>query len=143
VKSPSPESGRLPSLSNAEWEVMKTLWDRGPMAARDVYAALPDGHGWAYKTVKTLLSRLVAKGALDYEQIGNSYLYRPVYTREQLTRKEVKGFIERVLDGSLSPILAHFVEESRLSDGEISKIKRLLNNKGGQASRLPTKGKGQ
>lgn len=65
----------LPSISNAEWEIMKIFWDKGPMEARDVFAAIPENHGWAYKTVKTLLSRLVAKGTLDYDLIGNSYLY--------------------------------------------------------------------
>ena len=119
----------LPSLSNAEWEVMKTFWQSGAMAARDVFAALPEGHGWAYKTVKTLLSRLVAKGALDYEQIGNSYLYKPVYSREKLTREEMKGFIDRVLDGSLSPVLAHFIEETNLSEMEINRLKDLLDKK--------------
>ena len=119
----------LPSLSNGEWEVMKTFWDNGAQAARDVYAHLPDENGWAYKTVKTLLSRLVAKGALDYQQIGNSYLYHPVYSREQLTRKEMKGFIERILDGSFTPVLAHFIEESNLSHEEIKKLQNLLKRK--------------
>ncbi len=132
----SRKKGKLPpSLSNAEWEVMKVFWGKGPLAARNVYAALPKGHGWAYKTVKTFLSRLVAKGALDYEQIGNSYLYRPTYSREQFTHREMKGFIERVLDGSLSPILAHFIEETHLSEEEIKRLRRILNQKEKQTSR--------
>ena len=118
-----------PSVSNAEWEVMNTLWDNGPMAARDVFAALPEGHGWAYKTVKTLLSRLVAKGALDYEQVGNSYLYRPAFTRRQMTRKEVKGFVERVLQGSPLSMLAHFIEQHDLAPGEIEQLRRMLEEK--------------
>ncbi len=85
----------VPAISAAELEVIKTLWDRGAMAARDVFAALPDGHGWAYKTVKTLLARLVAKGAVAYEQVGNSYLYRPAVSREQVTRRELKGLSSR------------------------------------------------
>ncbi len=129
MKFSSDDHAALPSLSPAEWEVMKTFWDNGPMAARDVYERLPQGHGWAYKTVKTLLSRLVAKGALDFQQIGNSYLYQAVYSKDQLTKKEMKGFVQRVLDGSLSPILAHFIEESSLSEGEIAQLKRLLKEK--------------
>jgi len=127
-----------PSLSPAEWEVMKPFWDHGAMAARDVYAALPPGHGWAYKTVKTLLSRLVAKGALEYEQIGNSYLYRPAYSREQLTRKEVKGFIERILEGSLSPIFARFVEDAPLSQEDIRKFRRILDQKEKEKEKEPS-----
>jgi len=129
MKNPQKSSTELPSLSNAEWEVMKTFWDNGSMAARDVFSQLPENHGWAYKTVKTLLSRLVAKGALDFDQIGNSYLYRPVYTRAQLTKKEMKGFIDRVLDGSLSPILAHFIRESSLSENEINRLRQILDQK--------------
>ena len=107
------------SLSGAEWEVMKVIWERGPSAARDVYAALPEEVNWASKTVKTLLSRLVAKGALDYEQIGNSYLYRAVVERSQMTRHEVRGVLGRVMGAAVSPVLANFIEEAELSDKEI------------------------
>jgi len=127
---PDAGGGTPPSISNAEWEVIRALWRNGAMAARDVYAALPEGHGWAYKTVKTLLSRLVAKGAVEYEQVGNSYLYRPVFTREQMTRKEVRGFVDRVLEGSLMPLLAHFIEERDLDDEEIDQLTRLVEKEG-------------
>jgi BlaI family transcriptional regulator, penicillinase repressor len=119
-----------PSVSNAEWEIMKVLWDHGPLAARDVYASLPENHGWAYKTAKTLLSRLVAKGAITYEQIGNSYLYKAALARSQVTRHEVRTFVDRVLDGSLAPLLAHFVNERELSDAEIADLKKLLDSRG-------------
>jgi BlaI family penicillinase repressor len=118
-----------PSISNAEWEVMSVVWNRGPIAARDVFAALPEGHGWAYKTVKTLLSRLVAKGALEYEQIGNSYLYRAAYTRHEITRREVRGFVERVLRGSPLPMMARFIEQHDLSLEEIEHLRALLEEK--------------
>ena len=118
-----------PVLSPAEWEVMKVLWDAGPLAARDVFARLPRGHGWAYKTVKTLLSRLVAKEALAYDQIGNSYLYRAAIDRQQATRQEVRSVFQRVISEACLPVLAHFLEEARLSDGEIQELKRLLERK--------------
>lgn len=118
---------QIPSVSNAEWEIMKVFWDHGQLASRDVYAALPEGHGWAPKTVKTLLSRLVAKGALTYEPIGNSYLYRAACTREQVTRREVRSFVDRVLEGSLRPVLAHFIEERTLTEEELADLRRLLD----------------
>ena len=121
--------GAVPSISAAEWEVMRTLWAGKPLAARDVYAALPRGHGWAVKTVKTLLARLVAKGAVEYEQIGNSYLYRAAVSRDKVTRHEVRGFVEGVLDGSLAPIL-HFIEDrGELTDEEVAQLERLLKRK--------------
>ena len=127
-KEASPEPNP-PSISNTEWEVMKVLWDKGELAARDVYAEVREETDWAYTTVKTLLSRLVAKGALDYKRVGNSYLYRPVKTREQMTRTEMKGFLQRVLDGSFSPFLANFIEETDLSEEEIADLRRILARK--------------
>jgi BlaI family penicillinase repressor len=108
---------------------MKVLWEAGPAAARDVIAALPKEAAWSPKTVKTLLSRLVAKGAVDYEQIGNSYLYRAVAARDQMTRREIRGVVSRVVSEAVSPVLAHFIEEADLSEEEIQRLKQLLDDK--------------
>ncbi|MFK8114758.1 MAG: BlaI/MecI/CopY family transcriptional regulator [Rubripirellula sp.] len=118
-----------PGLSAAEWEVMKVLWESGPCAARDVYALLPEDCGWAYKTVKTLLSRLVAKEALEFDQIGNSYLYRAAIDRAAATRQEVRGVFERLMTEAFSPVLAHFIDEAELSDTEIRELKKRLDLK--------------
>jgi BlaI family penicillinase repressor len=118
-----------PALSPAEWEVMKVLWDGGPMAARDVFGKLPPDHGWAYKTVKTLLSRLVAKQALTYDQVGNSYLYRAAVDRDQMTRQEVRSVFQRLISEASSPVLAQFIDEAELSDAEIRELKRRLDEK--------------
>ncbi|TWU42454.1 BlaI/MecI/CopY family transcriptional regulator [Novipirellula artificiosorum] len=116
-------------LSPAEWEVMKVLWDSGPLAARDVFALLPNERQWAYKTVKTLLSRLVAKDAVHYDQVGNSYLYRAAIARDAATRQEVRGVMDRLVTEASSPLIAHFIEEADLSDDEIRKLKRQLDQK--------------
>ena len=121
--------GAPKQISPAEWEVMKVLWQHGKMAARDVFAALPEDSGWAYKTVKTLLSRLVAKEAISYEQIGNSYLYRTVADESELSRQEVRSVFERIARGALSPVLAHFIDEADLSDDEIEELRRKLDLK--------------
>jgi BlaI family penicillinase repressor len=118
-----------PALSPAEWEVMKTLWDNGPLDARGAFAALPTGRNWAYQTVKTLLSRLVAKGAVEFDQVGNSYLYRAAVPREEMTREEVRSVFERVVGAAVSPVLAHFIDEANLSDEEIQQLQRVLDEK--------------
>ena len=122
-------------LAPAEWEIMKILWDHGPLAARDVYARLPKGSAWAYKTVKTLLSRLVAKGALTYDQIGNSYLYRAAVERQQMTRQEVRSVLQRLISEAFSPVLAQFIEEADLSPAEVRELKRCLDAKRQKPSR--------
>ena len=116
-------------ISPAKWEVMKVLWQHGKLAARDVFAAMPDDSKWAYKTVKTLLSRLVAKEAIAYDQIGNSYLYRAVADEGDLCRQEVRSVFDRIARGALSPVLAHFIDEADLSDEEIEDLQRRLANK--------------
>lgn len=108
---------------------MKTLWESGPLDARSVFAALPEGKEWAYQTVKTLLSRMVVKGAVAYDQVGNSYLYRAAVPREELTRQEVQNVFERVVGAAVSPVLAHFIDEANLSDEEIRKLQLLLDEK--------------
>src|SRR5262245_53346211 len=118
-----------PLISPAEWEVMKVLWDGGPMAARDVFGKLPEGHCWAYKTVKTLLSRLVAKQAVAYDQIGNSYLYRAAVDRDSMTRQEVRSVFQRLISEASSPVLAQFIEEAESSETEIRDPKRRLDEK--------------
>lgn len=123
------EPSSVPSLSNAEWAVMKVIWEGGEMAARDVFAALPAGHGWAYKTVKTLLSRLVAKGALVYRQVGNSYLYAAAHSRDRLTTREVHSFVDRVLDGEFASAISHFIRQTDLDSGQIECLRQVLEEK--------------
>lgn len=120
---------------------MKILWDRGPSAARDVYAALPGGRTWAYETVKTLLSRLVAKQAVEYDQVGNSYLYRPAVSRDEMTRAELQSVFDRVVGGPLSPVLAHFIEQADLSADEIEELRKTLDQK--RRRRPRQRGRGQ
>ncbi len=119
----------IPTVSPAEWEIMESFWRIGPMAARDVFASLPKSNSWDIKTVRTFLSRLVEKGALGYDQIGNSYLYRAEYTRDQLICREVRSVADRVLDGSVSALFASFIREEDLTPKEIEQLQKLLNEK--------------
>lgn len=114
----------IPKLSEMEWEVMKPLWKHGALAARDIYEKVPDQFGWAYETVKSMLVRLVKKGVLTYDQIGNSYLYRPAYTRKEITRDATRSFMRRVFDEGLSPFFAHFIDSA--TDEELALLKHEL-----------------
>lgn len=118
-----------PVVSPAEWEIMKVLWEHGELAARDVCAALPEDLNWAVKTVKTLLSRLVAKGAIAYDQIGNSYLYRAVADETTLSRQEVQTLFQRLARRTISPAIAHFINEADLSQAEIKSLRETLDRK--------------
>ena len=114
------------SLSDSEWEVMKVLWEHGPLAARDVYAHLAGAQPWAQGTVKTLLRRMVQKGWLSYTRVGNSFLYRSAVPRRKGLRAAIRQFSERVLGGALSPFVAYYAEEKHLTPEDVAELEKLL-----------------
>jgi BlaI family transcriptional regulator, penicillinase repressor len=118
----------VPHLSEAEWEVMKLIWRRASATstASELAAELAGPTGWSESTVKTLLNRLLKKGALSFEKLGKSYLYFPVIAEEECRSAATDSFLNRVFDGSLSPLLAHFVSSQKLSVTEIGELERLL-----------------
>jgi BlaI family penicillinase repressor len=118
-----------PRISESEWEVMKICWGRSPVTAQEIIDALAARDDWHPKTVKTLLNRLVKKGALGFTKEGRAYLYRPLVAEKDCVSAESKSFLERVFGGSLMPMLAHFAESRRLKPEEITEIKKLLKGK--------------
>lgn len=119
----------MTDLSDAEWEVMKVLWQRAPLTASEVIDALAEPMQWRPNTVKTLLGRLVKKGALRFEQEGNRYIYRPAHSRERYVRREAASFLDRVFSGETAPMLVHLVRGARLKKEEIEELRRLLDEK--------------
>ena len=119
---------QIPRISDAEWTVMKVLWNRSPLPASDIIEALEKSERWHPKTVKTLLNRLVKKGALGFAREGRAYFYRPLVAESDCATAASEAFLARVFGGSLQPMLAHFVEEKRLSPKEMKELKRLLED---------------
>jgi BlaI family penicillinase repressor len=117
---------KVPRISEAEWDVMKVIWPNSPCSAHEVVAALASSKAWSVGTIKTLLNRLHSKGALRFEKVGKSYLYHPAVTEEQLRGAETESFVDRVFDGSLSPMIAHFARMRKLSDGDLDELERIL-----------------
>lgn len=118
-----------PQVSDAEWEVMTVLWESSPRTAAEVVEALADRTSWAPKTIKTLLGRLVKKGALRFKEEGNRYLYRPVFPRERYVEEASKSFLDRVFGGKATPMLVHFVENAELSDDDLRELRSILERK--------------
>jgi BlaI family penicillinase repressor len=116
----------VPRISDAEWEVMRVLWEEGPLAASEVFDRLAPHHDWSERTVKTMISRLVKKGALSFEDEGKRYRYRARVAREECVREASRSFLERVFGGAVRPALLTFVRESDLSPREVEELTRLL-----------------
>ena len=120
-----------PQISDAEWEVMKVIWQRGSATAAEVVDDLAPATQWHPRTVKTMLNRLVRKGALDFKPEGKRYIYRAKVSRQACVRRATRSFLRRVFDGAAAPAVAHFLEEAHLSPREIVQLKRILDEGGG------------
>ena len=118
-----------PRISEAEWEVMKVVWKRFPCLAQEIIQSLTTSAKWSPATVKTMINRLVGKGALKFERTGKSYLYRPAVTEAECRAAEADSFLDRVFDGSLSPLLSHFVRSRRLTRQELEALERILRER--------------
>lgn len=118
-----------PSISDAEWQVMKVLWARSPATAEQVVEVLSPKTGWKPKTVMTLLNRLVKKQAAGYEKKGRAYHYFPLVREADCVRAESQSFLQRVFNGAVTPMLAQFLQEAKLSKKDIEELKQILDKK--------------
>lgn len=116
-------------ISEAEWTVMEVLWRDAPLTSREIVDRLADETDWSPKTVKTLLGRLVRKGALGYEEEGNRYLYRPQVARHDAVKAEGRSFVERIFGGVPEEALLHFARQAELPESELEELRRLLDAK--------------
>lgn len=113
---------RQMQISDAEWDVMEPIWERGSCTAADVIKHLSATHDWNHSTIRTLLARLVEKCALLYDVDGSRYIYRPAVTRHQCVRHESRTFLEKAFKGDVGALLAHFVSEAVLSPDQIKEL---------------------
>jgi BlaI family penicillinase repressor len=119
----------IPKIAESEWRIMQVLWEGGPQTANDVVGALSDRVKWKPRTIKTLISRLVKKGAVKVTEEGYRYRYSAAVDESECVRSETRSFVRRVYQGAMKPALAAFIEDANLSDKEIEDIQKILNQK--------------
>ena len=112
--------------SESEMQVLSALWDRSPQTAADLTSRIGKINGWTQATVKTLLARLVQKGAVTAEADGRRYLYSPAIERADAVGEESQRFVDRLFGGRVSPLIAHLADREALSDTDIAEIEALL-----------------
>ena len=120
---------RLPKISDAEWSVMTVLWSTPGLTADEVVALLKGKVAWNARTIRTLINRLLRKTALKYEKEGRRYRYFPAVSQEQCVRRERRSFVQRVYGGTVTPMLAAFIEDAQLSPEDVDELKRMLDQK--------------
>jgi BlaI family penicillinase repressor len=118
-----------PAISEAEWKVMKLLWDKSPQPAYDIVQSLAKTEQWHPNTIKTLLARLVRKKALRATKYKNLFLYEPLVSEEDCIEAESESFVDRLFNGSVKPLLVHFARRQKLSKTDLDELRRILEGK--------------
>ena len=113
------------TISDAESRVMQVLWQASPLSADDIVVRLAD-IGWHEKTVKTLVNRLLGKGAIAADRDGRRYLYRPLLSKPTWIGQESRGLLDRLFGGRMAPMLAHFSRHEELSARDVAELRSLL-----------------
>ena len=113
-------------ITDAELEVMKVLWRAPDQTAAEVHAELEADQNWSRQTVKTLLSRLVEKGALKTESAGRAFLYTPAIARDAYETRAARRFVDKVFSGRAAPLVAHLADGKGLSEDDLAELEALI-----------------
>lgn len=125
----------LPQISEAEFEVMKLVWRQAPINTNEITEHLTRTTAWSPKTVQTLIKRLVSKGALAYEKQGRIFVYTPLVSQEEYVNQQSDSFLKRFYDGDITALVSAFLDDDRLTAGEIDALRTLLDQKPSEGER--------
>ncbi|MGN0409177.1 MAG: BlaI/MecI/CopY family transcriptional regulator [Candidatus Fimousia sp.] len=120
---------KIPQISEAEYEIMKIIWDESPISTNDVCKKVPASHNWSQKTIHTLLSRLTAKHVITYEKRGRMYYYYPIISKKRYLNQENHQFLNRFYNGEMTPMLSSLLSDEKISDQELNAMYQLIRKK--------------
>ena len=121
-----PETPPAPKISDAEWTVMKVLWERGTSTLAEVVKDLEGRLAWKPRTVQSLIRRLTDKGALAVEAVGREFRYSPAVAQDQCQHEESVSFLDRVFNGRLTPFVAGMMEREEVSKDDLTALRQML-----------------
>src|SRR5262249_39494871 len=127
-------------MSEAETEVIKALWERGPATVREVHELLQGrGQTWAYSTVITLLGRLERKGYVEVDKSEFAHVFRAAVSREEVGRQRLADLAAALCGGDPAPLVLAFAQQHRFTDAEIAQFRRMIEAMEARRSRKPGK----
>jgi predicted transcriptional regulator len=113
-------------ISAAESQVMEALWRKAPLTPEEIIAATAKANDWGPGTVRTLITRLLRKGALAGARQEDGYFYTPLISRADYLQSESQMLLDRLFGGQVAPLMAHFVTQQKLTATDIKKLKKLI-----------------
>jgi len=113
-------------LTEAEWEIMRVVWDKEPCAAGTVQETLAATRDWCYATVKLTMDRMVVKGFLEINKIRNLQLFRSCISEVEARRGELRKMLNRAFGGTLTPMLKFLIQHEGLSREEAAELREFV-----------------
>jgi BlaI family transcriptional regulator, penicillinase repressor len=123
----------IAAVCDAEAEVLKQLWDESPLSAQEIIDRLQGNSPAHPKTVKTLINRLLKKGALGFHEQQRTYYYYPTIKKVDFYHSKTESFLDKFFDGELSPMVSFFSSRKKLNGKEIAELKKLIADLEGNA----------
>jgi BlaI family penicillinase repressor len=117
-----------PELTEAEWIIMKVVWENEPCAAGTVQEALEESKDWAYSTVKTTMDRMANKSLLKITKIRNLQLFSSAVSQEDAKKGEFRKMLKRAFDGALTPMMQFLLQQEDLSKDDLSQLREFVDN---------------
>lgn len=114
------------SITHAESHVMEALWTKSPLTVEEILEAVAGPQGWGEATVKTLINRLLKRKAIESRRIDGRVRYVPMVSRAEYLQVESQGLLDRLFEGRLTPLVAHFAKHRSLSPDEVKQLKQLI-----------------
>lgn len=120
---------KIPQISEAEFEVMKIIWDYHPISTNEIIEHLSKTKTWSPKTIQTMMIRLEKKGAVKHEKESRLYIYSPIVSKDDYIDMESRNFLNRFYCGTIKSMVTSFLENDKLSEKDIKELKELLAQK--------------
>ena len=114
------------TVTAAESKIMEALWRHGEMTVAEIIDHIAQSEAWGQATVKTLVNRLLKKKAIQSAKTEGRHVYRPLLQRADYLQAESQGLLDRLFDGQLAPLVAHFADHKSLSPDDIARLRRLI-----------------
>jgi BlaI family penicillinase repressor len=123
-----------PRPTQAELEILRVLWQRGPSSVRDVHETLNADRAAGYTTVLKMLQIMSGKGLVERDERVRTHVYRAALPQEQTQRQLIRDLVERAFDGSAGQLVLQALATRRASPEEMEAIREMLDRAEGRKS---------
>lgn len=114
-------------LFDSQAKIMKIIWDKGPLSAKEISLIAADSIGWNKNTTYTVIKKLEAKGFIRRDDPG--FICTPLISRSEMQKAEAKALLDRVFGGSRRALFSALLEDEQLSESEVSELRKLIDSR--------------